>query len=112
MTCSPEFYSSPQYQKYIDHIHSDYWYDLKERRLRERANFRCERCGNTEAEAGATLELHHARPYRECLFRETVEDVEVLCWRCHSAHSGTTRDRGRYSEPSVPDDQWDQFLDG
>ncbi len=89
----PSFYTSPAYARYLAHLHSDFWYSLKEERLRL-CGRKCERCGKSADEAGVScLEAHHARPYRDCLFKETVSDIRILCPKCHSTESGTTRTR-------------------
>jgi hypothetical protein len=84
------------YPRYLQHIHSPYWYDLKERRS-ALVGGRCEKCGCSDKSA---LELHHVRPYRDCLFRETVDDVALWCGPCHSAEHGTTRRKVEYIDAS------------
>jgi phage terminase large subunit GpA-like protein len=49
---------------------------------RRRARWRCERCGRREL-----LEGHHWRGYG-MLGRETLEDVLMLCEKCHARAHG------------------------
>lgn len=73
---SPSF--SPQYVAYI---HSRPWFRLRKRVFEQRGR-QCERCGT----AKGIIQVHH-KTYKR-LGRELLEDLEVLCKRCHEKHHG------------------------
>ena len=66
-------------QKYLDYMNSWEWHD-KRRKVLERAQFHCERCGRPHFR-GFELEVHH-KTYKH-LGNEPLEDLEALCERCH-----------------------------
>lgn len=71
------------HQKYRLYItQSPRWRQIRWCKLLEQ-NFHCERCRRTY-EDGITLEVHH-RTYRR-LYRELMQDLEVLCNECHRHH--------------------------
>ena len=92
------------YQTYLRHLHSDYWHRLKQQRL-EQAGHCCERCGKHQRELCDTLELHHTTLYRDCLFREKISDVQIICSVCHSAEHQRSRTKLEYIDAAglVPD---------
>lgn len=61
---------------YADYLRTWHWYEIREKAL-ERAGERCELCNST-----TRLQVHH-KSY-ENIWREELEDVIVLCRRCHA----------------------------
>ena len=61
---------------YYEYLKSPEWGE-KRRLALQRANFSCERCGET----GVPLEVHH-RHYRT-LGEESEDDLKALCRKCH-----------------------------
>jgi len=66
------------YHKYLDYINSDpNWKKFRESILTLRGH-KCERCGSSKQ-----LQVHH-KNYKN-LYKETAQDVELLCKVCHKA---------------------------
>jgi 5-methylcytosine-specific restriction endonuclease McrA len=63
-------------RRYEEHLRSSQWQSIREIKI-DSVGDRCERCGNDYLQ----LEVHH-RHYRT-LGREQLEDLEVLCKKCH-----------------------------
>ena len=63
---------------YRAYLRSPEWQELRKAALK-RAGGRCQVCNNPER-----LEVHH-RTY-ERIFEETLDDLTVLCRRCHETH--------------------------
>ena len=57
---------------------SERWRLVRAEAIR-RAGYRCSACGR-----GGTLDVHHARGYRN-LGREQPEELQPLCRKCHEA---------------------------
>ena len=57
---------------------SERWRQVRAEAIR-RAGYRCIACGR-----GGTLDVHHARGYRN-LGREQPEELQALCRECHEA---------------------------
>lgn len=64
------------YSSYDDYTSSDHWKQFRDQVLRMTPR-RCTACSDDEAR----LELHHRTYWR--LGREFLEDVSLLCGRCH-----------------------------
>ena len=64
---------------YDEYLRSDVWQYKRECAL-SRAGRKCERCG---AKYGVALEVHHLTYER--FGNERMDDLEVLCKRCHEA---------------------------
>ena len=62
-----------------EHLHSEYWKALKQRRLILVGDYKCEAC----AKPTDKLDLHHIT-YEHLTF-EKLEDVRLLCRTCHSS---------------------------
>jgi hypothetical protein len=93
------------YKKYLEHLHSDYWETLKKEKL-EICGHRCQRCG-AEGTLLDPLECHHLH-YRT-VYHEGLEDVEIVCVKCHCTEHGTNRIRSyaHISAESLPEMGWD-----
>lgn len=70
---------------YKEYLRSADW-DLRRRAELLRANYRCERCGDDNAE----LHVHH-KTYKH-LFHERAGELEVLCKSCHRTEHGIRDD--------------------
>jgi hypothetical protein len=66
-----------RFKRWYDEVYlpSDYWKELRERVVVNQG-YRCRRCGST-----VDCVVHHRTYERLC--REELEDLEVLCRRCH-----------------------------
>lgn len=60
---------------YFEYIKSDIW-KLKSKMFKKLVGNKCENCGSN-----FYVGCHHKNYYN--LGRETVDDVDVLCWNCH-----------------------------
>lgn len=60
------------------YMSSEAWAELK--RMKRQQVSRCQHCG---MELGDYIELNHPGNYRDKAYRETVDDVEAICWECH-----------------------------
>lgn len=78
---------------YVEYLESEHWRQLRQRKL-ESVNHRCERCGaySKRAPTGVLggLDVHHLTYER--LRNEPLEDLEVLCVRCHAEEHGLPTD--------------------
>ena len=74
--------------RYIEYLASPRWRAKRAEAL-EDAEYTCEECGATEAEAGV-LEVHHHTYER--LGNEDPEDLSVLCPTCHKAADAARKD--------------------
>ena len=63
---------------------SERWRQVRAEAIR-RAGYRCIACGR-----GGTLDVHHARGYRN-LGREQPEELQALCRECHDALHASRR---------------------
>lgn len=76
-----------------EYLHSDHWRETRLRKL-EAAGWQCERCGQqarrTVYETLGGLDVHH-KTY-ERVNREELDDLEVLCFRCHAIEHGQPSD--------------------
>ena len=66
--------------EYEDYLLSDHWQKKRLKAL-EKAEHKCERCGTTER-----LQVHHLS-YKN-LGCEPLEDLQVLCHKCHAELHG------------------------
>lgn len=75
--------------KYEGYMQSKRWFAKRKHKLLV-ANYTCERCGycSYTAAVDIPLDVHH-KTY-EHLGDEPLEDLEVLCRRCHTQHHGRT----------------------
>ena len=80
---------------YSKYLYSTHWRSLRETILKQR-NYRCQNCGSK-----SDLNVHH-RNY-ECLYKETGEDLDVLCSTCHkkSHFSKRNKKRKKYKDVRV-----------
>lgn len=62
--------------KYTEYLKSPQWKSKRQELFNERGK-RCESCGRTE-----NIQVHHLT-YRN-VFNENLEDLQVLCKKCHS----------------------------
>lgn len=60
-----------------EYMNSHLWINLKDRRL-QLANYKCEACGSQKT----PLHLHHETYIR--LTVEEIDDVKILCSKCHN----------------------------
>jgi hypothetical protein len=67
----------PEYFDYQAYLQSEHWQSLREQKLEE-AEHKCQVCNSREH-----LNVHH-RTYRD-LGNEKLNDLTVLCKRCHEA---------------------------
>ncbi len=68
------------YEKYLN---SDHWMFIS--RMKRRAvDNKCERCGMPR-----NLQVHHLN--YDCLGRERLEDLKVLCRQCHKREHGISK---------------------
>ena len=75
---------SDWWERYSRYIHSPRWKSLKDAVMRERG-VSCERCNAS----GSITKVHLHHLTYERLGRERMEDVQLLCERCHGAmHPG------------------------
>jgi 5-methylcytosine-specific restriction endonuclease McrA len=82
---------------YEEYLLSDQWRE-KAQAAKQRERWECTLCRSTRS-----LEVHH-RTY-DRLGHENIEDLVVLCWRCHRKHHGTFEhliDRQRRYERLMP----------
>lgn len=63
------------YEEYREFLRSDYWKDLRKRKLQEVGN-KCELCGRKDS-----LQVHHLN--YETVGREELSDLKVVCADCH-----------------------------
>jgi hypothetical protein len=77
----------PWKQRYLEHIKSARWADLKQKVIKRRGH-QCERCANTQC----ALDLHHEH-YRT-FGRERQKDVRLLCRPCHRIEDSLRKKRG------------------
>lgn len=82
-------------QGYYNYIHSDLWYQKRERWLKM-ANYECEWCSRI----CTTLHIHHLT--YENFMNESDDDIVVLCKPCHK-HADIIRKliKGRENEPVI-----------
>jgi 5-methylcytosine-specific restriction endonuclease McrA len=66
-----------QYQKYLK---SEKWKEIKCQLFKERGSA-CEKCGS-----GKSLQVHHL--HYGNVFRELLEDLQILCKKCHRKEHG------------------------
>lgn len=66
---------------YRDYLRSEHWIEFRRKALTFHGNH-CLICRTSASEA--TLEVHH-RNY-DCIWHESMDDVMVLCKKCHQAH--------------------------
>lgn len=71
---SSDLQTMTNYQQYIQ---SEQWQSIRRRKLTQCA-YRCEHCGDND-----TLNVHHLTYAR--VYREELEDLMVLCYRCHAS---------------------------
>lgn len=69
-----------QHRNYLDYLESPEWFAVRRAAMR-RAQFRCERQKPGELRHEGPLDVHHK--HYDSLGHETLDDVEVLCRRCH-----------------------------
>lgn len=97
---TPEYLAHLPYQAYLL---TNHWGRFRRRAIAHYGG-RCERCS-----AERRLEVHHLR--YPTLGTETMDDVRVLCRRCHDARHGQRRPRYYDSDatdwPVGPDPRWD-----
>jgi hypothetical protein len=68
---------------YQDFLETDYWRDLS-RRMKERCNYTCQRCGLHRFPCEGGLNVHHKTyAHRGSEYPDHVDDLEVLCEDCH-----------------------------
>jgi 5-methylcytosine-specific restriction endonuclease McrA len=72
-----------EYHDYKSYINSHEW-NIKAYAAKTLTYFKCQRCGKRGYPG--SLDAHH-RHY-DTLFNERIEDIEVLCRRCHATHHG------------------------
>jgi hypothetical protein len=65
-------------EQYTEYINSPTWKRIRDEKIKS-VNGRCERCGLSKW--SVTLTVHH-RDYKH-FKRERLEDLEVLCKKCH-----------------------------
>jgi len=70
-----EMFRPKRSRKYADYLNSIDWKGVKTRLFQERGK-RCELCNSAR-----NIEVHHTT-YKN-IFREKMEDLMVLCFRCH-----------------------------
>lgn len=79
--CDYEDYTA----EYVNYLKSEEWASVRRRKLTD-AEFKCQRCGFNPGTSKQKLEVHH-KTY-ERLGKELMEDLEVLCDRCHRKEHG------------------------
>lgn len=98
---------------YTEYLDSDHWQDLRKQKLAA-VNHQCERCGwyarRTPGGDLGGLDVHHLNYER--LWAETLDDLEVLCPRCHALEHGKPSDdrslaRRRWERKGVEPDEID-----
>ena len=77
-------------QRYVRHINSPYWKELKKKVIARRGE-RCEMC----LKSGQQLDLHHK--HYKTFGRERQKDVQLLCRPCHKIADQERALRGRIS---------------
>lgn len=87
---------------YAMFLESRWWIDLS--RTKRRKIGQCERCGNTNR-----LQSHH-RFYRENWFETQLEDLQVLCRRCHENEHGLVKESVPSFVSDVHREIWNQYL--
>jgi 5-methylcytosine-specific restriction endonuclease McrA len=95
-----------EYERYID---TDHWQKVRDLKLTDQAKERgynyCERCGErapTDATRETAFHVHH-KTY-ERLGEERLEDLEIICRRCHEKeHQHDAKSRGRHYRPGERD---------
>lgn len=60
---------------YKEYLKGEHWLELREKALK-RAGYRCQVCGYRK-----NLQVHH-NAYKN-IGHEDLEDLVVLCWKCH-----------------------------
>lgn len=84
---------------YAQFLQSKFWINLS--RQKRKMVGRCERCGSRKC-----LQSHH-RFYREDWNLTQLEDLEVLCRKCHSKHHGiktvSRRDKAKLKSTAKSD---------
>lgn len=80
------------YKRYLRSVH---WQNLRQQAL-SRANGRCEMCGYKPWKPG-TLQVHH-RTY-ERIGKEGLDDLIVVCPRCHMKIHGIHGKRKKRAHP-------------
>lgn len=65
---------------YREFLKTDFWKDMSA--MKRRIVKRCERCPTTK-----TLQCHH-RIYRDSWYDTRMEDLEVVCKKCHQEEHG------------------------
>lgn len=85
---------------YLDFLLSDFWINLS-RRKRELVPT-CEKCGSSDA-----LQAHHIR-YTPNLFDVKMDDLVVLCRKCHEKEHGIVSEPTQTSavQQSVKEQLW------
>jgi len=77
----------PWKQRYMEHLRSDRWAELKQKVINRRGR-KCERCNAGEK----PLDLHHK--HYKTFGNERQKDVVLLCRECHRAEDVERKRRG------------------
>lgn len=77
---------------YAEFLGSDFWVCLSRQKRKQVG--KCERCGSKHR-----LQSHHVR-YPENWFDTRLEDLEVLCRKCHARHHGKSTRKTKRAERS------------
>jgi len=88
-------------QRYIEHINSAYWKELK-RKVIARRGCKCEACGAVDA----SLDMHHK--HYQTFPRERQKDVQLLCRPCHKIADQERAFRGRIERALY---RWDRGVE-
>jgi len=71
---------APAFITYPEYLLTDHWRRIRWAMLWLTGG-RCQVCKSEES-----VEVHHAMPYRDCLYHERPEDLCCLCSRCHALY--------------------------
>lgn len=82
------------YKSYEEYLSSVHWSNLRDAKLKQHGSFCC-RC-----KRGDHLQIHHVI-YRSRWEDSKLEDLEVLCRRCHEKHHGIKRKKKKKEKPPV-----------
>ena len=70
--------------------------DLFSKCIRERADYRCEKCGKQYAEKERGLHCSHNYSRRHRTIRWCKENALALCYACHQWYEGNPPESGRW----------------
>ena len=85
-------------REYSKFLRSNFWRSLSSQKRQLVGS--CERCGSREV-----LQAHH-KIYRGSWFDTRLEDLEVLCRRCHRKHHRVKGGSGWFSGLMIYRDDW------